>query len=153
MNLGQITVLIAVAFSLAFLTESFVEYFVGIVFDKIKRLAPAKWTLAYVAALVGVGLALYWKIDLIAVIANGVAQMTNNEATWQVSWVGQVLSGITIGRGSNFLHDFLAKYLKKPDVVPTQGNSVIGFESVDSNIAGVDVDYGPEAKSKVGFTQ
>jgi uncharacterized membrane protein AbrB (regulator of aidB expression) len=118
MNLGQITVLIAVAFSLSFLTESFVEYLFGTVFDKVVKLAQYKWLMMYVAALVGIGLALYWKIDLIAVIANGVAQMTNNEPAWKVSIVGQVLTGITIGRGSNFLHDFLAKYLKKPDVVP-----------------------------------
>jgi hypothetical protein len=118
MNLGQITVLIAVAFSLAFLTESMVEYFVGTVFDKIAKLTPAKWTLAYIAAVVGIGLALYWKIDLIAVIANGVAKLAQTETTWSVTPIGQALSGLAIGRGSNFLHDFLANALKKPDVVP-----------------------------------
>jgi len=116
MTLGMITILIAVAFALAFLTESLVEYLFGTPMTKIAKLAPWKWCLMYVAAVVGVSLALYWKIDLIAVIANGIAQLSNVEYTWNVSIVGQVLSGLAIGRGSNFLHDFLAKALQKPDV-------------------------------------
>ena len=110
--------LIAVAFALAFLTESFVEYFFGTLFDKVKPLASAKWTLAYIAAIVGVGLSLYWQIDLIQIIANVVAKLAGEEPLWKVSIAGQVLSGLAIGRGSNFLHDFLANALKKPDVGP-----------------------------------
>lgn len=116
MTLGTISILIAVAFALAFLTESLVEYLIGTPMDKIPALKPWKWLLMYIAAVVGVALALYWKIDLIAVVANGVAHLAGIEYTWDVSPVGQVLSGLVIGRGSNFLHDFLDKVLQKPDV-------------------------------------
>jgi len=116
MNIGMIAVLIAVAFALAFLTESLVEYLLGTPMSKFESLKPWTWLLMYVAAGVGVFLALYWEIDLIAVIANGIAQMSGVPITWQVSPVGQVLSGLVIGRGSNFLHDFLSKTLRKPDM-------------------------------------
>lgn len=116
MTIGLITILIAVSFALAFLTESLVEYLFGTLFDKVAKLAPYKWALMYIAAVVGVGLAVYWKIDLIAIIANGIAALSNVEFSWDVSLVGQVLSGLAIGRGSNFLHDFLAKALQKPDI-------------------------------------
>lgn len=115
MNIGTIAILIAVAFALAFLTESLVEYLLGTPMSKFEALKPWTWLLMYVAAGVGVFLALYWKIDLIAVIANGVAAgMSGAPIIWQVSPVGQVLSGLVIGRGSNFLHDFLSKTLRKP---------------------------------------
>ena len=118
MSLAEITILLAVAFALAFLTESLVEYLFGTLFDKVAKLTPLKWALMYVAAGVGVALALYWQIDLIAVIANGVASMAGVEASWKVSVVGEILSGLAIGRGANFLHDFISKALVKPDVMP-----------------------------------
>ena len=116
MTLTAITVLITVAFALAFLCESLVEYLLGTPMENIPVLKPWKWTLMYIAAFVGVGLALYWKIDLIAVVANGVAKMAGEQTSWLVSPIGQILSGLIIGRGSNFLHDFLAKTLKKPEL-------------------------------------
>jgi hypothetical protein len=115
MDLGMFAIVIAVAFALAFLTESLVEYLLGTPLSKFEALKSWTWMLMYVAAGVGVFLSLYWKIDLIAVIANGVAKMSGIEFSWQVSPVGQVLSGLVIGRGSNFLHDFLAKALRKPE--------------------------------------
>jgi ABC-type thiamin/hydroxymethylpyrimidine transport system permease subunit len=116
MTLAVIAILIAVAFALAFLVESLVEYLIGTPMEHVAVLKPWKWSLMYIAAVVGVALALYWKIDLIAIIANGVAQLSGVEFTWQVSRVGQILSGLIIGRGSNFLHDFLANALKKPEL-------------------------------------
>jgi len=120
MTFALIAILISVAFALAFLVESLVEYLLGTPMEKIPALKPWKWILMYVAMAVGIGLALYWKIDLIAIIANGVAQLSQFEFTWKVSLIGQILSGLIIGRGSNFLHDFLAKSLKKPDLPSTK---------------------------------
>lgn len=67
----------------------------------------------------GILLALYFKIDLIAVIAVVVARLAGAQAfIWQPTIIGMILSGAAIGHGSNYLHDFLAKALQKPDVVP-----------------------------------
>ena len=116
MTLGTITILIAVAFALAFLVESLVEYLLGTPMEHVAALKPWKWSLMYIAAVVGVALAIYWQIDLIAIVANGVASMTGMDLVWKVSIIGQILSGLVIGRGSNFLHDFLTKALKKPEL-------------------------------------
>jgi hypothetical protein len=90
--------LVALALALAFFTESSVEYFIGQPMAKSAKLQPYQWLLMYVAAVVGVGLSFYYRIDLLAMIpgANVVA-----------SPVGFVLSGLGIGRGSNWLHDFI----------------------------------------------
>jgi len=132
MNLGQIAVLIGVAFALAFLCESMVEYLFGTIFDKFPSLAKFKDLLKYISAAMGVGLALYWRIDLIAVIANTIAQMVDELPTWSISLGGKVLSGLAIGRGANYLHDFLSKYLKKPDVpLEIAPADAVGFKEVN----------------------
>ena len=119
MPLEIIAILITVALILAFLAESMVEYLFGTPMDHIPALKPYRWLLMYVAIGVGIFFTLYWKIDLLAIIANAVAKLTGVEFTWKVSLVGQILSGLIIGRGSNYLHDFLLKFLKKPEL-PSQ---------------------------------
>lgn len=98
--------LLAIAFALAFLTESFVEYLFGIPMQKIALLQPYAWVLNYIALVVGVGMAFYYGIDLIALIAQAAG------GAWGSTPVGIVLTGMVIGRGSNFLSDFVTKYLK-----------------------------------------
>jgi hypothetical protein len=90
---------LAGAFALAFLVEAFVEYFIGAWFDKYPKLAPYKWLLAYVSALAGIGLSLYYSLDLLSLI------MAND-----VTVVGMILTGMAIGRGSNFLHQFVSTF-------------------------------------------
>jgi len=97
--------ILAVAFALAFLTEAFTEYFIGQWFDKIPKLSPWKWCLIYVSALVGVGLALFYKLDLIALIIQQ-----------DYTYVGIILTGLAIGRGSNFLHQFVSKFFPSKPV-------------------------------------
>lgn len=89
-----------IVFALTFLTESFTEYIFGTIFDKVPKLIPYKWTLMYLAMLAGVGLAFYYSVDLIALLPPGS----------EVTPVGIVLSGLAIGRGSNFLHQFVSQF-------------------------------------------
>lgn len=99
-------VILAVTFALAFLTESLTEYLFGIPFDRLPKLKPYRWLLQYLAAGVGVSLSLYYVLDLIALIAQlagGVLPVTP---------VGMVLTGLIIGRGANYLNDFLVTYLR-----------------------------------------
>ena len=90
---------LAGSFALAFLTEAFVEYFIGQVMDRFPKVAPFKWLLMYVSAIVGVALAIYYQLDLIALIISQ-----------DVTIVGMVLTGLAIGRGSNFLHQFVSQF-------------------------------------------
>lgn len=98
--------IIMLAFALAFLSESMVEYVLGTVFNKVQKINPFSWLLMYVSLGVGVGLAFAYKLDLLALI-------TGEGGTIY----GIILSGAAVGRGANYLHDFVSKYIiKKPDI-------------------------------------
>jgi hypothetical protein len=113
MDIGYAGIVIAVSFGLSFLVESMVEYLLGTPFDKVEKLKPWKWALQYVAVLAGVGLAMYYRLDLVALIAVlgekiGLIAVGLDQPTP----VGMALSGMVIGRGANYLHDFVSRYLK-----------------------------------------
>ena len=117
MDLGLVGVTLSVSFALAFLSESLVEYLIGTPLDHVGEPAKRwKWLLMYISAAVGVGLCWYWQVDLIAVVANVTAKLSGLSGTWSISPVGVILSGLIVGRGSNYLHDFLDKHLVKPAV-------------------------------------
>ena len=96
---------VIVAFILAFLTESIVEYVLGKPMDNSLRLKPFKWTLQYIALAVGILLCFHYWVDLIATIVT----LVGGEI--QTDWVGVLLSGFVVGRGSNFTHDFLVNFI------------------------------------------
>lgn len=99
-------VVLAMVFALAFLAESLTEYFFGIPMDKIEKLKPYKWLLNYVAVIVGILMTLYYKLDLISLIAQFAGGNVGSTT------VGFILTGAIIGRGSNYVSDFVAKYIK-----------------------------------------
>ena len=109
-------VYLAVIFALAFLAESMTEYIVGPLFEKIEKWKPYKWVQAYVALIVGIGLAVFYKLDLIYLLSNVISEATGVQSPIQVSVVGFVLTGLGIGRGASYLHDFVSRYFKKPVV-------------------------------------
>jgi hypothetical protein len=98
---------------LAALSEAIVEYLFSPI---IKAQDPAEtqqptgaldWrdlALRYTAAGVGVALSVTYQADLLEFF--GLA------APWP--WVGWLITGLLIGRGSNFVHDFAGRWLK-PD--------------------------------------
>jgi hypothetical protein len=53
----------------------------------------------YLSAIAGVLLSLFYKLDLLSLI------MAN-----EITVVGMVLTGMAIGRGSNFLHQFVSQF-------------------------------------------
>ena len=103
MNTQPIYFLLALA--LAFITESMTEYIFAVWFD----LAAKRWPvlveiapLRYVAMLVGVGLAFAYQLDLLYAAFGVVAG---------APYVGILITGLAIGRGANWLHDFASRYL------------------------------------------
>jgi len=90
---------LAVVFALAFLCESMTEYILGTPFDKFPVLSQFKWALMYVSAGVGVGLAFHYQLDMISMIGQTAP-----------TWVGLALTGLGIGRGANFVHQFVDQY-------------------------------------------
>ena len=62
-------------------------------------------TLRYISVLIGVALCIVYQVDLLAYF--------NLQSPWP--WVGWLITGVLIGRGSNFIHDFASRWLTKPD--------------------------------------
>jgi len=93
------------AFALAFLTESFVEYLLAVPLSFLKERWPAVEKLQiklYAGLAVGVLMAFQYELDLIF-----------EAFGYQAHWIGfgVLLTGLGIGRGSNWLHDFWTVYL------------------------------------------
>jgi hypothetical protein len=106
------------AFLLSFLTESGVEYILGTPIDKVEKLKPYKWLLMYPPMILGVGLSYYYKLDLIALLPTWLAELTQASAEYIPTPVGMILSGLAIGRGSNYLHQVMSQFF--PVKPPTQ---------------------------------
>lgn len=102
MELVEILKQLAVIFALAFLTESLVEYLFGEIANHSDKLAPFKWLLMYIAAAVGVGVSFWYQLDLIAMIGESA-----------ITPVGVIFTGLIIGRGANYAHQFVSQYFPK----------------------------------------
>lgn len=81
---------LAIIFVLSFVVEALVEY--------LGQPVPARWK-PYAGALVGVMLCLAYGADLLARLGYPA----------RVPYVGEVLTGLLIGRGSNVLNDIIAR--------------------------------------------
>lgn len=100
--LGVLVVMVG----LAFLVETLTEAIFGPIFDKTPALTPHKWALMYVALVVGVVGALIYKFDLIVLLAETVKV----EPAISPGIFGMVITGLAIGKGSNYLHQFISKF-------------------------------------------
>ena len=116
--MATVIVYLAIAFLLAYLTESLTEYVIGTLFDKIESWKPLKWIQLYFAMAVGIGLAIFYQLDLVYLLGVLISETVNIEVPIQISLVGFVLTGMGIGRGAGWLHDLVDKYFKKPTVEP-----------------------------------
>jgi hypothetical protein len=96
---------LSIAFLITFLVETLTEYLFGTPMDKIPQLAPYKWLLMYIAAIFGVLLAFFYKIDLVALLKNLI-----RDSEIEATWVGMVLTGLAMGHGSNYLHQLVSQF-------------------------------------------
>jgi hypothetical protein len=96
------TIPAATIFALAFLTEGVTEYFFTGVFARLK-LAPSY--LKQVSAVVGVVLCLTYRVDALSLLFG-------LSPRWEL--LGQVLTGLLLGRGANFVHDLYTRYGRRP---------------------------------------
>lgn len=87
---------VAGIFLLAFFVEGLVEYLFG------KESGGSQPALKYVALAMGVGLAIAYNVDILAMVG----------MTSFVPLIGNIVSGIIIGRGSNYVNDFVSKLRK-----------------------------------------
>lgn len=91
---------IGLLLALAFLVESTTEYIFGPFLDKTY--------IRYVALAVGVAVCVLFGIDALKEFFGLAANLP---------FVGSVATGLIIGRGASFLHDFYGQYIK-PEAPP-----------------------------------
>jgi len=104
----EIVGFLAIILFLATALEGLIEYFFGKIFDHIPAAQPYSWLLMYVAAIFGVIGTFHYQLDLVSLLASFM------KLTIPVSWFGIILTGLAIGRGSNYLHDLISKFFEKP---------------------------------------
>lgn len=100
--------LLAGIFVLAFLAETLTEYFARPFLRPetlpgnahLPRHVVPAWLLRYIAALVGVALAIAYRADLLALFGL---------VAWS-PWIGYVVTGLIIGRGANYLNDVVDRW-------------------------------------------
>jgi len=97
-----------IVFLLAFLVEGLTEYVFGKPMDKIAVLTPYKWLLMYIALAVGLVGAFNYQLDLIAIAATYLSVTSIEPGAF-----GYVLTGLAIGRGSNYIHEIFGLIMKK----------------------------------------
>lgn len=101
------------ALVLATLVEGTVEYVLG----KYEKARPF---LLYVALALGVAVAFAYKIDLLAQV---VAILNLGGIALAPAWVGYIASGVIIGRGSNYLNDFVSSLGRNSTTVTSPANA------------------------------
>lgn len=102
--------LFTLSFLLSFLIESSVEYIFGTPMAKIEKLKPFTWLLMYVAMAAGVGLSFFYQLDLVALLPVWLDSLAEGAGSYAPTPVGYVLTGLAIGRGSNYLHQVMSKF-------------------------------------------
>ena len=93
---------------LAAVAEALVEHLVRPIVDTVTKETPPDagidWralALRYVAALLSVVLCFMYRADLLMLL--------DLAPPWP--WVGYLITGLLVGRGSNFVHDFATRWL------------------------------------------
>lgn len=92
------------ALVVAFLCEGVTEYFFE---GPVKGLKLDVVYLRYVSALVGVALCVAYGIDIFE-------ELLDVSAGYGV--VGEVLTGLVLGRGANYVHDFYSRFVGRGKV-------------------------------------
>jgi hypothetical protein len=100
---------LAVVLLLAWMVESLVEAVFGTPFDKIARLGPYKWLLMYIAFGVGILGAFVYGLDILFLLTKYL-DPAGGSVTLTPTVFGMVLTGLAIGRGSNYIHDLMKQF-------------------------------------------
>ncbi len=92
--------------------ESIVEAVLASLFDHFPKIQPYKWTQAYVAIALGIVAAFLYKLDLIYLFGMLLAKLTGvDPSPIPMTALGLILTGLAIGKGSNYLHELIKKFL------------------------------------------
>ena len=105
----SILLILAIVLFIAFLVETLVEFVLAPVFEKVPKLQPFKWVTMYVAIAVAMFAAFLYRLDLVFMLAQFLGVSEIPQTTY-----GIVITGIALGKGSNYLHDLITRFFVKP---------------------------------------
>lgn len=115
----QVVGTLAIILMLSFLVETLVEAIFGEPINHVPTLTPYKWTIMYLALGVGVLGAFVYQFDFICLLGRFL-EIPNAPP---VTTFGIVLTGLAIGRGSNYIHQVITKYF--PNKRPAQPGDLL----------------------------
>lgn len=101
---GDILGVLVLIFAAAFMAETLTEAVFGKIVSNIPKLGPYRWTLYYVAVAVGIWLAFEYRFDLLYLLGMFV------ESPVEKTNLGITLTGISIGSGASYIHQFVSKF-------------------------------------------
>lgn len=110
---GEIFGKLALILALAFLVETLVEAVFGRLIDNIPKLSKFRWMLVYLAVAAGVSGAFVYQFDLIYILGQFV------ESPIKITPYGLVITGISIGMGAAYIHQFISKFFPTKSATPT----------------------------------
>lgn len=106
-ELANIAWQLALMFVLAFLAETLTEYLARpfVKLAELQTMGPQEvlpaWVLRYIAAIVGVALAFGYRADILGLLGLPAVHPA----------IGYIVTGLIVGRGSNYLHDLVDRWL------------------------------------------
>lgn len=104
-----------IIFILSSIVETLVEAFFSDFFLKIPALIPYQWTQKYIAWIVAVAGAFIYQFDVLYIIGVYLSEAFKVSSPVPLTAYGVFLTGIAIGKGSNYLHELILKAIKKPE--------------------------------------
>lgn len=109
MGTGEIFGTLTVILALSFVVETLVEALFGRLADHVPALGPYKWALIYLAVVAGIGGAWVYRFDLLALLGQFTGAPVGSTP------YGITLTGISIGMGAAYIHQFISKFFPKRD--------------------------------------
>lgn len=111
----QHLVTLFIIFILSFIVQTLVEAFFSDFFLKIPVLTPYQWTQKYIAWVVALVGAFIYQFDVLFIIGKYIAELMHVDPPVVLTSYGVFLTGIAIGKGSNYIHGLIMKVVKKPE--------------------------------------
>jgi hypothetical protein len=115
MAILQVLAIVVVILLLAFMIETLVEALLGKPLEKA-GLKSWTWALMYVAVAVGIAAAWFYQFDLIYLLGSFLEDVIGQPIMIPSTSFGVVVTGISIGMGSAYIHDLLKRFFRK-DVI------------------------------------
>jgi hypothetical protein len=108
---GIVGLLVGIILFLAIVIESLIEALLSPIVDNVPALKPFRWLLQYGAVFCGVLAAFIYRLDLIYLAGQFLGKITDAASPIEMTVFGTIVTGLAIGKGSNYVHQFISKFL------------------------------------------